>query len=439
MEAPFPFEEKRSHGSEEHFPSLGSDAHPAQEGKEGDFLCRSIGAMVAVSVGVWLAAMALFGAAVRFYPPLLSWVFGTKGQALQSSYVSQPALLPPVSASSTPHEAQIVAVVQHALPAVVSVIGETKEDENALPSTPLPFPFLPYPPSIKEGSGFFVGVRNGKGIILTNRHVVDEEQASYTVITSTSERVEVTRIWRDPFLDLAFLEVPVAPPATLSLGSSEQLQLGQTVVAIGNALGRFTNSVSVGVLSGKGRSLVASGEWKAEMLEAALQTDAAINPGNSGGPLLDLTGKVVGINVAVASGAQNIGFAIPAEMAAPALHSILQEGEIVRPWLGVRYRMITPELVEANNLPVKEGALIIRGATPKDLAVIPGSPADKAGIEENDIIRKVNGIPVTRSSPLGFLIRRFAPGDTITLELLHDGKQRTVQVTLEKAPTSLAK
>lgn len=393
--------------------------------------------VVLVSVAVWLLMSTLAVGVVLFVDPVREGVV----RALNASRTESPLTATTSSSTllSTEHEARVVEVVQKALPAVVSIVSTSTQAE------PLPspfdegwFPFFPrerLPFEVRQqGTGFFV---SAEGIIVTNRHVVSDEKGSYTIVTSDGAMLTPEHIWRDPFLDIAFIKVAYTPPAVLELGDSSRVRLGQTVIAIGNALGEFADTVSVGVLAGKGRSIVARGATEAEALESVLQTDAAINPGNSGGPLVTLDGKVVGVNVAMAAGAENIGFAIPAEMVAPALRSILEEGEIVRPWLGVRYRMITPELVKANNLPVKEGALIVRGSDPNQLAVIPGSPADKAGIEENDIITKVNGVPVTQSTPLGVLIRRYAPGDTVTLEVYHDGSFRQVTVTLERAPKEL--
>lgn len=387
-----------------------------------------------ISTIVWVGLTALMLGVLAWVAPLRLAIL----RALQEPPVSEQS----VSSSFTPsseHEGRIVATVRQALPAVVSIVGSTTKSV----STRFPFegsllPFFgdeTFPLEQQfQGTGFFV---SKEGIIVTNRHVVSDEDGSYEVVTADGEVLVPERIWRDQFLDIAFIKVAYTPQAVLPLGDSSDAQLGQSVIAIGNALGEFVDSVSVGVLAGKGRSVVARGISEVKALESVLQTDAAINPGNSGGPLLTLDGKVLGVNVAVASGAENIGFAIPAEMVKPALRSIQEEGEIVRPWLGVRYRMITPEMVKMNSLPLKEGALIVRGSDPKQLAVIPGSPADKAGIEENDIITKVNNEAVTQSTPLGALIRRYAPGDAVKLEVYHEGEFREVTVLLDRAPHDL--
>ncbi len=285
---------------------------------------------------------------------------------------------------------------------------------------------------IGGGSGFFV---SKDGLVVTNRHVVSDTAAEYTVLTNDGEKYEAEVLARDPILDIAILKTKAGNVPYLEFGDSSKIKLGQKVIAIGNALGEFRNSVSVGVVSGLSRSIVAGDNFgRSELLEEVLQTDAAINPGNSGGPLLDISGKVIGVNVAVSRGAENIGFALPANLVKSVVNSVKEHGEIVRPYLGVRYTQVTQALKEKNNLSVDYGALVIRGDTPEELAVIPGSPADKAGIVENDIILEVDGVKLEESKSLGFLIRQKSVGDTIALKVLSKGKEKTVSVALEKAP-----
>ena len=282
------------------------------------------------------------------------------------------------------------------------------------------------------GSGFFV---TNDGLIVTNRHVVADEDADYSVLTNDGESYEAKVLARDPFLDIAIIEIDIKNARHLRFGNSDNLKLGQTVVAIGNALGEFRNSVSVGVVSGLSRSIVAGdGFGTSEVLEEVLQTDAAINPGNSGGPLLNTQGEVIGVNVAVARGSENIGFALPANLVKSTVDSVKEFGEIVRPYIGVRYINVTESLQEKNNLEVDHGALVIRGDTPEDLAVIPGSPADKAGIVENDIILEVDGVKIEEGKSLGLLIRQHNVGDKVKLKVLSKGEEKTVEVQLEKAP-----
>lgn len=281
------------------------------------------------------------------------------------------------------------------------------------------------------GSGFLV---SKEGLVVTNKHVVDDENAEYTVLLNDGKKVGAKVLAKDPSLDLAVLKLTEGDGYPfLEFGTSANLKLGQSVIAIGNALGEFRNSVSVGVVSGLARSLVAGdGMGGSEALEGVIQTDAAINPGNSGGPLLDLSGRVIGVNIAVAQGSENIGFALPSDAVKGAVESVAKEGRIVRPFIGVRYMMITPEFAKANKLSVDYGVLVSRGETREDLAVIPGSPADKAGIEENDIILSINGVKLEGDISLASVIRSKNVGDMVRLEIIHDGTKKTVEVLLEE-------
>ena len=246
---------------------------------------------------------------------------------------------------------------------------------------------------IGGGSGFFV---SADGLIVTNKHVVDQKDVEYTVFTNDGKKHPASVVARDPVLDIALIKVsPLANGSFpyLSLGNSDSLQVGQSVIAIGNALAEFRNTVSVGVVSGLARSITAgNNSGGTEILDHVIQTDAAINPGNSGGPLLDLSGKVVGVNVAVAQGSQNIGFALPINSVKGAIESVKSTGKIVRPYLGLRYVAINADMQAKNNLTVDYGVLVKAGASASELAVIPGSPADKAGIVENDIILEIDGV-----------------------------------------------
>ena len=217
------------------------------------------------------------------------------------------------------------------------------------------------------------------------------------------------------------------------MGDSADLKVGQSVIAIGNALGEFRNTVSTGVISGLARSVTAGGAGiGSEQLLNVIQTDASINPGNSGGPLLNIAGQVIGINTAMAQGAQNIGFAIPINEVKNTIDSVKKNGKIVRPWLGVRYVIINKAIADANKLSVDYGAIIVRGQNQTDLAVIPGSPADKAGLVENDIILESNGQKITEANPLANLVAKLKPGDEITLKVLHQSKEKTIKVRLEE-------
>jgi S1-C subfamily serine protease len=283
---------------------------------------------------------------------------------------------------------------------------------------------------IGGGTGFII---TSDGYIVTNKHVVADEEAEYTVMMNDESKYDAEVVARDPTTDFAVLKIEGKDFPTIELGDSDELKVGQTVIAIGNALGEFRNTVSVGVISGLSRSITASSfGFGSENLVGVIQTDASINHGNSGGPLLNLAGQVIGINTAIAQDAQNIGFAIPINEVKNSIESVKEYGKIIKPWLGVRYIMINKSLAESNKLDVDYGALIIRGEEKTDLAVIPGSPADKAGLVENDIILEVNGEKIDQDYPLMKAIAKFKPGDEITLKVLHKGEEKEVKVRLEE-------
>jgi serine protease Do len=280
------------------------------------------------------------------------------------------------------------------------------------------------------GSGFLV---SADGYAVTNRHVVSDEDAEYTVFTNDGKKYSAKVVARDPALDLAVIKITGSGFPYLAFGDSDRLEIGQSVIAIGNALAEFRNTVSTGIVSGLSRTIVASdGRGSAEALDQLIQTDAAINQGNSGGPLLDLRGEVIGVNVAIASGAENIGFALSSNSVKNVVDSVKSTGRIVRPYLGVRYVMITKDLQEKNKLDYDYGVLIQRGSEPGDLAVIPGSPADKAGIVENDIILEVDGVKLTNERNLAAIIRAKMVGDTVNLKINSKGREKRVTVTLEE-------
>ncbi len=284
--------------------------------------------------------------------------------------------------------------------------------------------------TVGEGSGFFV---SSDGTIVTNKHVVEDLQADYTVITSDQKEHPAKVLARDPVQDIAIIKIDGSGFPALDLGDSSNLHVGQTAVAIGNSLGEFSNTVSRGIISGLKRSLVAgSGLGDSERLSGIIQTDAAINPGNSGGPLLDLSGQVIGINVAMAQGAQNIGFAIPINSVKNALKEVKDTGKISAPFLGIRYVPITEDIQKANNLPFSYGALVLRGQNMTDLAVVPGSPADKAGVVENDIILEIDGVKLDDQNQLSDVIGTKHAGDTVTLKVWHKGVTTDVKATLDE-------
>lgn len=285
---------------------------------------------------------------------------------------------------------------------------------------------------VGAGSGFLV---SSDGTIVTNRHVVDDTDAKYTVYLSNGKKYTAKVLARDSILDVAVVKIQAAGLPYLPLGDSSQLKLGESVIAIGNALGQFQNTISLGIVSGLSRSIVAGDQGSSESLDHVIQTDAAINPGNSGGPLLDLSGRVVGINTAIVEGSQNIGFAIPINTIKTVIDSVQATGKIVRPYLGIRYVEIDPGLEEQDKLSVDYGALVEKGDKKGDAAVIAGSPADKAGIVEGDIILQADGIKLTSDQDLSAIVRAKHVGETVTLTVLKkDGTQKEVKVTLAAAP-----
>ena len=283
---------------------------------------------------------------------------------------------------------------------------------------------------IGGGTGFIV---SEKGLILTNKHVVEDEEAEYTVLMNDGNKLSAKVLARDPVNDIAVLKIEGNNLPVVKLGNSDSMKIGQSVIAIGNALGEFRNTVSSGIVSGLQRSITASsGFGQSETLEGVIQTDAAINQGNSGGPLLNLRGEVIGINVAIIQGAQNIGFSLPINLAKKDLEQVEKSGKISYPYLGVRYIPVNPDLAKKNNLSVDYGALVARGETQEDLAVVPGSPADKAGIAENDIILEVNGIKINEKNSLSDLIQKYNAGDTVDLKVLHKGEEKYMKAVLEE-------
>lgn len=286
--------------------------------------------------------------------------------------------------------------------------------------------------TIGGGTGFFITT---DGMIITNKHVVSETSADYTVVTNDNKEYAAKVLARDPINDIAILKVEGENFPTLNLGDSDAMQIGQTVIAIGNSLGEFSNTVSRGIISGLKRNITAGDNaGQSEKLTDILQTDAAINSGNSGGPLLDINGEVIGINVAIAQSAQNIGFAIPSNQIKKVVEQVKTTGKISTPYIGVRYIVINDQLQKENNLPYNYGNLILRGSKLTDFAVIPGSPADKAGLAENDIILEVEGqkIDETEGFTLSNSIAKYNVGDTLTLKIWHKGEVKDVKVKLEE-------
>ena len=352
---------------------------------------------------------------------------------------------------SSSHEDAVVKTVKAAQPAVVSiviskdvpVIERYYSNGNLDPFSqffgngifpPFQVPQLRQNGTEKKeiggGSGFLV---SSDGLIVTNKHVVSEEGAEYTVFLNDGTKHEAKLVARDPVNDIAVIKIEASRLPFLEFADSSSLQVGQSVIAIGNALGEFKNTVSTGVVAGLSRSITAGdATGSSDELNEVIQTDAAINPGNSGGPLLNLSGRVIGVNVAIAQDSQNVGFALPANEVKATVESVQKNGKITRAYIGVRYTQITPAIKEKNKLSVEYGALVIRGETPEELAVIPGSPANKAGIVEGDIILEADGKKLEGTTTLSSVIAKKQPGDTVSLKVLSKGEEKTVSVKLEE-------
>jgi S1-C subfamily serine protease len=284
-------------------------------------------------------------------------------------------------------------------------------------------------PETGVGSGV---IYDSAGWILTNRHVV--EGSDRLAVELNDGRVLTGTVYgTDTLTDLAIVKVDATGLPTASLGDSTALKVGQLVIAIGSPLGTYTNSVTSGIVSAKGRSINANGN---QNLNNLIQTDAAINPGNSGGPLLDAGGHVVGINTAIAADSNGIGFAIPINIARPIMEQAVAGKPLARPYMGIVYRALDVQYAQANNLPVSAGALVLPGGSTNapTPAVIPGGPAEAAGVREGDIIVKVDSQSIDGDHPLDATLSEFAPGETISVVVLRGGATQTLSLTLGTRP-----
>lgn len=360
------------------------------------------GIAITVAIGV-LVAVGLYQAQVRGLIPSIS------GNLLQPKTLEIKTVVQ--------EENAVVSAVEKSSPSVVA-IGATTRIFN-------PFdPFsAPRSQNATIGTGFVV---SSKGIIVTNKHVVDDPDTRYNIVTKDGKKYEVRKVYRDPVLDLAIVQVDGSDLKALELGDSSKIKVGQTVIAIGNALGRFTNTVTTGVISGLGRSVTAGDPFSgsAESLDDLIQTDAAINPGNSGGPLLNSAGQVIGVNVATTEGAQNIGFAIPINGVKKITDEFIQKGSVSRPFLGISYRFISKDVAIMNEVP--QGVYIQN--------VVADSSADEAGIAVGDIITKVDGQTVDSETKISQAISSKKIGDNLNLTVWNDGKERQATATLQELP-----
>lgn len=335
-------------------------------------------------------------------------------------------------------DSAIIDVVKNSSPAVVSIIISknlnlyqndfnnpffldpfgTNNNSNATPNYQV----------TGAGSGFFV---TSDGLILTNKHVVQDSQAKYTVLTNDGNKYDAEVVAQDPVNDLALVKVNITNAPTVKFADSSKIEIGQRVVAIGNSLGQYRNTVTSGIVSGIGRNITAGDLDTAEQLEGVIQTDAAINPGNSGGPLLNIFGDVIGVNTAVDQQGQLVGFAIPSNDARNDIDSYIKNKKITKPFLGVRYVLLTPAIKDEQHLGLDYGAWITsKGGQNSDPAVVSGSAADKAGIRDGDIIVAVNDQKIDQNTSLSALLKNYNAGDTVTLEVYRDGKTIKLPVQL---------
>lgn len=331
-------------------------------------------------------------------------------------------------------QSSIIDAVERANSAVVSIV--VSKDLPKFEQFGSPFDGFVVPSGETElqrvgaGSGFII---SEDGMIVTNKHVVEDTAAEYTVITNDNEKFSAKVLAVDPFNDLAVVKIEKSGLPIAVLGDSDKLKLGQRVIAIGNALGEFQNTVTTGVVSGIGRSITATGLAQTEKLSELIQTDAAINPGNSGGPLVNLEGEVIGVNTAVSSEAQLIGFAIPINQVRKVIDDVKKYGRVRRPFLGVRYTIVTESFAKENNLPKDYGVLVVQGASQDEPAVVPGSPADKAGLEAGDIILELSGKQITQDAQLADQLRDYNPGDRVSMKILRGTEEKTLSATLGEA------
>lgn len=286
------------------------------------------------------------------------------------------------------------------------------------------------------GSGFII---TKDGLVLTNKHVINDDQAEYSVVLPDGTEYFAKVLSKDPLNDIAFVQLfedsdfekkPSDLPVA-ELGDSDKLEIGSKVIAIGNALSEFSNTTTSGIISGRERSIMASdGMGSSSKLSNLLQTDASINPGNSGGPLVNLDGQVIGINTAIAQSANGIGFAIPINEALNLIDSVIEFGKIVRPMLGVRYVEITPSIAKELELGVDYGAFLQDDISNGTRAIVKDGPADKAGFRSGDIILAIEGNKIDSENSLQKVIAKFKPSQKVVVDVFRDGKTQSITVEL---------
>ena len=326
---------------------------------------------------------------------------------------------------------QTIRAVNKAIKSVVAILVfkkpeqlEGKVDSELIASLPTNKDGLI---QVSNCSGFFI---SSEGLILTNRHVIDEERAQYEVVWQ-HHHYDCDILVKDEATDIAILKINAKNTPYLKLGDSDKLKLGQTVIAIGNALSEFENTVSRGIISGLSRKIETDLEDKNKRFSGLIQTDAAINPGNSGGPLIDLKGRAIGINMATVLGVENIGFAIPINQAKRILRDYQKYGKFYRPSLGIRYLIVTPQLKEEHHLNSDYGAFIIFESIPGQKGIVPNGLAQKAGLKEGDIILAINNRKIINQDSISEILNDLHYGDEIKITFLRGKETKTAVIVLK--------
>ena len=371
---------------------------------------KSVNSKVKVIVSSIMAAIVLSVVAIVI----------VQNYTTQSNVVQTPTVQNDGNSSSFSEESASIEDVANKLsPSVVSIVTKSQSSYGRYSIS-------------RETQGAGTGIIvSSNGYILTNKHVVDGASTVSVVLYDGTSYDSAEVIATDPLNDISFLKIDGADNLTAAeLGDSKTLNIGQQVIAIGNALGQYQNSVTSGIISGTNRTITASSSDSStdtETLTDMIQTDASINSGNSGGPLVNAKGQVIGINTAVDSSAQGIGFAIPIGAAKGMLSEILETGSAKRAYIGVSYVQVTPEVAKEYNLSVNKGAYVY---SESGSAVVSGSPAAKAGIKDKDIITKINGVEVGIKGSVASLTAEYRAGDTIKITILRDGGEKELQVQL---------
>jgi len=368
--------------------------------------------LVMVIAGVSALTGAITGGAVVYK--------AVSGNQTGNPSISIPASIP--NANNTPNqtlvlnstdvETAVTQTVQKVGPAVVTIVGTIPGQMTFFGQTG---------DQTVSGSGFFI---SDKGYILTNNHVVEGTKEVNIVLSDGSEE-KAALVSTDPYSDIAILKTDGKVPAVAALGNSDLLKSGESVIAIGSPLGNFKNTVTVGVVSATGRSIDTGQGYQIEDL---IQTDAAINQGNSGGPLVNLAGEVIGINNMIVRGsgsgavAEGLGFAIPVNTAQAVATQILDHGYFSRPFMGISYQAVTPDIASAYNLPVQWGAYVTKVAS--------GSPASNAGLQVDDIITSIDNVKMDETHNYLNMLYTYKPGDQVTVSVMRNGSEVTLQITL---------